>query len=116
MGSPLVPAQAGIFINCLIDEFQKKTNISITIYCSVDDQLLAFDNQIEIDIICNLFNSIHKKIIFTKALEKNNHLPFWMLILGKLKTILKLLFSRNKLTQDYKQNRTAIFYTNINKT
>ena len=76
MGSPLAPALADIFMNWLIDKAQKKPNISFTIYRYVNDLFLTFDNQVKIDIIFNLFNSIHKKIIFTKEFEKNNHLPF----------------------------------------
>ena len=54
----------------------KKNFFSFTIYRYVDDLFLVFDNQFEIDIIFNLFNSIHKNITFTKKLEVNNHLSF----------------------------------------
>ena len=76
MDSPLAPALADIFINWHLGEVQKKPNISFTIYRYVDDLLLAFDNQIEIDIIFNLFNSIHKNITLIQEFEENHRLLF----------------------------------------
>ena len=75
MVSPLAPAVADIFMNWLIDEIQKKTNISLTIY-HYDDLFLAFDNQMEFDIIFKLNDLIHKNITFSIRIEKNNHFCF----------------------------------------
>ena len=47
MFSPLAPALADIFMNWVIDEIQKKTNISFSIYCYLHDLFLAYNNQIE---------------------------------------------------------------------
>ena len=61
----------------------KKTNNFFTIHHYVDDRFLAFDNQIAIGIIYNLFNSIHNNITFTKILEENNHLSFVVVNIAK---------------------------------
>ena len=76
MGSPLAPAFADICMNWLLEEVNKQSNFSFTIYRYVDDLFLAFDNFNQIESIFTIFNSIHEKIKFTKEIETNNQISF----------------------------------------
>ena len=76
MGSPLAPAFADIFMNWVLDEISKKSTTSFKIYRYVDDLFLSFNNSEDIDLIFDLFNSIHSKLKFTKEIETNSQISF----------------------------------------
>ena len=76
MGFSLAPAMADIFINWFINKAQLQENCSFSVLRYVDDLLLSFDHQKDIDEVFKIFNSTHNNIAFTKELEENNTLPF----------------------------------------
>ena len=65
---------------------------------------MAFDNRNEIDVIFNLFNSIHRNITFTNELEENNHFAFFHVNITKPKdNIETTVFKKQTHTRIYRK-------------